>query len=401
MSDVFVDSVDALLAKFEQLPRDAPVLDLSNRHITPSIAIQLLDRMAADPSRKSKHLVGIDLDGNRLGTATADDLRRMIRSLKRLGVCARFGFEVFMPRLKEAMDAEEDSHRHVTNVIPWWMRDVAAMSHEHARLMQEADEAHRKRMAESDEAHRKRMAESDEAHRKRMAESDEAHLKRMEAMDAASKRRNDKFEAKHRQRMAALESNLATIRTANEAAEKAMRASIAGLASTATSTRDALHAKVRAMSRDMERKCCLAVAEFLTNGRVIAQGARFTMETKFGPVHGEFDGVIVGSLHGEDLVVLLEVKTNVAANLATAVLQCTKAKAAWRWFVDESNHDKDGWHSQRAALRVAEHHKRRVLAAIGGSGAAFPARDVWFDDSDPWLWVSDEGHLTFAVNVVS
>jgi hypothetical protein len=79
---------------------------------------------------------------------------------------------------------------------------------------------------------------------------------------------------------------------------------------------DNLENKVVAMSRDMERKCCLAVRDFLQNGVIIGEGVKF----KHRSIDVEIDGIIAGELDGEDVVVLLETKTNVqpgAANNGT------------------------------------------------------------------------------------
>lgn len=361
-------NADALLSRFQSLPPEARVFDLSNRHITPDVAVELFERMAAcDPQPPG--LVGVDLDGNRMGTATPGDLRRVIRAVARLNggrVRVRFGFEIGAGTLIEAMDAEEGAARHVDNVVPWWARDIQDMNREHARAMHALDKQHQEKMRELQLETERAKADTESA----KADADRAKADAARAKADAARARE--------------KAELAREDAAN--AKKDLDNAMTALTHRIGTVDSRLELKIRAMSDDVELRCRVAVRDMLVDGEILCHSRDFNHEGR----RGEFDGIMVGSLDGEDVVVLMEAKTNVARDFDKAVKQCLAARDAWNWLARDEFPDAEfrlSWAFQRESLRMDKHRRRRVIMAIAGGG------DWKGDALENWIAVTDEAFV--------
>ncbi|EFJ50746.1 hypothetical protein VOLCADRAFT_88581 [Volvox carteri f. nagariensis] len=130
---------DDLLQEYEGYAADgyAILWDLSDHMVNPRVLTNLFTKIA-ESQVELKATMAIDLDANRLESAHVKDFKVVLQVLKKKKpyLRVRFGFEVFMPYLKQAMEEEDMLDVFGEQVVvnsPWTDQSLRAFALEQCR----------------------------------------------------------------------------------------------------------------------------------------------------------------------------------------------------------------------------------------------------------------------------
>ncbi|GLI70316.1 hypothetical protein VaNZ11_015271 [Volvox africanus] len=136
--DIYNLTPEDLLREYESYAADgyAVLWDLSDHNITPRVLANLFTKIA-ESRVELKATMAIDLDANRLESAKPEDLNVVLQVLaKKPYLRVRFGFEVFVPYLKQAMEEANMLDVFGEQVVvnsPWTDQSLRAIASEQRR----------------------------------------------------------------------------------------------------------------------------------------------------------------------------------------------------------------------------------------------------------------------------
>lgn len=339
------------MSEFESMSPFARIWDLSNLDLDPDQVVDLFMSMAISTSKPTWNM-GINLDANRMNAASVNDFSAILSSLRLPGMgvfSVQFGFEVFVPSLSKAMqnlNAHAELGNRVSVKIPWWSKELEAMHRIHSSRMHELEE----------------------------------NIRTLE-----------------QRRIAVMAESAKALKDASDLAQVAMKC-VKDFTESGSKKLTELERKIAAESRELELSCCRAIAELLEDGVVLVSGFEVKRD---GKITCEFDGIVAGKLDGQNVVVLLEVKTNVRKSVAIA-LQLGKLDLEWKWLSGElplDPNEREHIESIRRAFPVAPAwwaERRRVMWSVGGKN--------WPDSPPemgrPFIAVRPEGATPFVASLI-